>query len=279
MRLEIDHQSVRRPAVGILAVVIAFIFGFPLYWMTISSVKPISALTNYPPQLIPQDVTMSNYARLFTETAYLTWLKNSMIVTSGTILLTVILATLAGYSLTRYDIPFKKTMARMFIFGYMFPPMMLSIPYFILFKELGLLDSYLGLMLAHTSISLPFAVWLMWQYFQTVPIEWEESAWICGSSRLRSMVEVALPSALPGMVASAIFTFGISWNDFTFALILLSDPDKKVLTLGLQNFIATNEIYWGLLMTGGVLLVLPPFLLVFFLNKYVLEGFSVGGFD
>jgi multiple sugar transport system permease protein len=119
----------------------------------------------------------------------------------------------------------------------------------------------------------------MWQFFQTVPISWEESSWICGASRIRSMIEIALPGAFPGIVAVAIFTFSVSWNDFTLAFMLTTDPSVRVLTVGIRDFMTGGRVLWGDLTSAGVLLVLPPMLVVFFLNKYILEGFSMGGFD
>lgn len=258
-----------------LVIVFMIVFGFPLYWMIVSGLKPLSDITTFPPHLVPQSLTLHNYARLFGESRYLTWLSNSLIVSSLNIAISVSVATLAGYSLTRFSIPYKQHIARLFIVTYMFPPIMLGIPYYILFLELGLLNTRLALVLALTAKTVPFTTWLMWQFFQTVPIEWEEAAWICGSSRTKALFEVALPGAIPGIVASSIFAFAIAWNDYTFALLLLSDPSKKVLTVGLNTFIAGDQIFWGMLMSGATLLVLPPILIIFFLNRYILAGFNM----
>lgn len=261
--------------VGIYGVILfsILIFGFPIYWMAISSISTLASLSSFPPNLIPAETTFQNYARLFFGTDYLNWLINSLIITSMNIGITIVISTLTGYGLARLSFPYKTQIARLFLFTYMFPPIMLGIPYYVLYLHLGLLDTYIGVVLAHAAITLPFTIWLMWQFFQTVPIEWEESAWICGMSRIRAIFEVAVRGALPGIIASAIFAFAISWNDYTFALILLRDRD--VLTTGMTVFMGGMEIYWGIVMAGVTLLVLPPFVLVLLLNKYILEGFSV----
>lgn len=260
-------------------VLLVIVFGFPFYWMFISGIKPSAEIVQYPPRIIPQTVTLANYERLFEDTRYLTWLKNSLIVTTGNIVLSIVISTLAGYGLTRYDIPYKKYIAMSFIFAYMFPPLMLGIPYYIVFDSIGLLNSYTGLILAHSAITIPFTTWLMWQFFQTVPISWEESAWVFGASRFKSMIEIATPGALPGIIACAIYAFAISWGDYTFALILVDDPSMTLLTVGIDIYTQGAQVYWDLIMTGATLLVVPPLVLVFTLNRYILAGFSISGFD
>lgn len=271
--------SPKRIGEYVLVAIVVAIFGFPIYWMFISGIKPIDQITSYPPSLIPTEITFDNFRRVLFETRFPRWMLNSLIVASGNVILSVTISIFAGYGLTRFDIPHKKKIAIAFIFTYMFPALMLAIPYYSMFEALGLLNSYTGLILAHSAVTVPFTVWLMWQFFQTVPLEWEESAWINGASRFRSMIEVALPGAIPGILASAIFAFAISWNDFTFALILIDEPSMTLLTVGVNVWLQGAQVYWDLVMTAATLLVVPPLILIFTLNKYILAGFSVGGFD
>lgn len=271
--------SLHRLTLYVLAGVVTVIFVFPVYWLIISSLKEPSAIRSWPPSLFTLDLTLENFRLLVSDTNFPRWFKNSVLITAGNIVFTITLSTIAGYALTRYDIPQKKNLARLLLLTYMFPPILLGIPYFLLFDAIGLQNTLLGIMLAHASLSLPFGTWIMWQFFQTVPISWEESSWVCGASRLRSMVEIALPGAFPGIVAVAIFTFSVSWNDFTLAFMLTTDPSVRVLTVGIRDFMTGGRVLWGDLTSAGVLLILPPMFLVFFLNKYILEGFSMGGFD
>lgn len=274
-----SNISFRQIITYALIIAVLLVFGFPLYWMGISSLKPPTELFNLPPELITTTPTPNNYQELFTRTNYLLWLRNSLIVTGGTIVIAITLSTLAGYGFTRYKIYQKKNIARAFIFAYMFPALMLGLPYYLIFSNLGLRDTLIGLILAHVSVTLPFTTWIMWQFFQTVPIAWEESAWMMGASRTRTMIEIALPGALPGIVACTIFAFAVSWNDYTFALLLLQSPQSQVLTTGIDQFATAQRVEWDLLISGATLLVLPPFLIVILLNKYILEGFSITGMD
>jgi len=270
-----DVYSVYRLAVYVVSGLAIVFFGFPIYWMFVSSVKPIQNITTYPPTFFPRHFTFQNYVQLFTNTGYTTWLTNSIIISIGIVVLTTVLSTLAGYALTRYRIPFKKWIAAMFIFGYMFPPITLGIPYFMIFLRLHLVNSLLAVVIAATSITLPFSTWLMWQFFQTVPISLEEAAWTNGASRFRGIFEVALPSALPGIIAVAIYAFAIGWNSFLFPFLFLETPGKKVLTTGLYSFLQGTQTYWGSLMAASAALTIPPLLLVLFLNRYIMEGFAI----
>mgnify|MGYP000365611391 CR=1 FL=1 len=267
--------SLHRMAVYVVVGVALAFFGFPIYWMVISSFKPRESILAYPPEFIPSEITLANYERLFFETAYATWLTNSLIVTGGVIVLSVGLSTLAGYALTRYRIPYKKSFAAIFILAYMFPPITLGVPYFIIFLNLGLIDTLPAVMLGTTAFTLPFCTWLMWQFFQTVPISLEEAAWSNGASRIRGIFEVAIPSAAPGIVAVTIYSFALGWNNFLFAFIFLQSPDQQVLTTGIQNFLQGSQIVWSNLMAAAAVLSLPPILLVLFLNRYIMAGFAV----
>lgn len=253
------------------------VFGFPIYWMFVSSVKSVPAIQGLPPVFIPgpEEFTLAAWERLFFETNYPVWLKNSVIIAVGDVIVATTLATLAGYAFTRFNIPVKKWLARIFIFGYMFPKLTLGVPYFILFNHLGLYDTLLGLIIAHQAVILPFTTWIMWQFFQTVPISLEEASWVYGASRTRGLIEVALPSAIPGIVATAIFAFSVGWSDFTFALMLTSSPAAQPLTVGIQSFMQALQVYWGNLMAASAGLVLPPLIVVLLLNRYILAGFTV----
>lgn len=252
-----------------------FFFVFPVYWMFISSIKPASAINDFPPQFIPVEVTLNPWRQLLFGTNYLVWLRNSLIITVSDVVISTLVSVFAGYALTRYNIPIKKWLARIFIFGYMFPKIMLGVPYYTLFQELGLTNTLVSVIIAHQAVILPFTTWLMWQFFQTVSISQEEAAWVYGASRLRGILEVALPSALPGIVAVAIFAFAVGWSDYTFALLLTSTPNVQPLTVGITSFLTAQEIYWGNLMAASAGLTLPPLIVVLFLNKYILAGFTV----
>jgi multiple sugar transport system permease protein len=272
----------RKGAIGkhLPLVVLGLVLGivaFPFYWMLLSSLIPRTVLFQPPYRFFRLDLSLENYRDLFFATEFVTYLKNSVITAAGAILLNVVAATLAGYGLTRFSFFGKKQFAQGTLFSYMFPPMLLAIPLYILFSALGMRNTYLGLILAHVAISLPLNIWIMWQYFQIVPISLEEAAWICGASKLRALREVCLPSARPGILSISIFSFALSWNDFTFAFILQTDKKMFTLPIGLATFVEQTAIHWGMIMSSAVLVSLPTFGLVFFLQKYLLSGLRVGG--
>jgi multiple sugar transport system permease protein len=193
--------------------------------------------------------------------------------------ISVVTSVLAGYGLARLTFPYKKTFARSILFGYMFPPVLLGIPIFMIWDQLSLINSLFGLVLAQLAIILPFSTWIMWKFFLSIDESYEEAAWLCGYSRPRAFFEVALPHAKPGVIAIAIWAFGLSWNDFTFALLLLSDLNVQTLPVGILAFMEQNTIFWGEMMAAVTLISIPPFAVVLTLQSYVLKGFSVGGMN
>ncbi len=260
-------------AIGGILVLVAF----PFYWMLLSSLTPRAVLFQPPYRLFRLDLSLENFRDLLFATEFLIYLKNSIIAAAGAIILNMFAATLAGYGLTRFDFRGKRLFAQGTLFSYMFPPMLMAIPLYLILSSLHMRNTYTGLILAHMSISLPLNIWLMWQYFQIVPISLEEAAWVCGASKLRALREICLPSAKPGILSVAIFSFALSWNDFTFAFILQTDKRMFTLPIGLATFVEQTAIHWGLVMSSAVLVSLPTFALVFFLQRYLLSGLRVGG--
>lgn len=269
--------SAHRIAVYLVTGFALVFFGFPIYWMFLSSLKPLGAITSMPPEMVPNPATatLSNYHILFFETRFLTWLLNSSIVALGVVVLSVFFSTLAGYALTRYRLPRKKWLAGIFILAYLFPPITLGIPFFIIFLNVGLINNLLAVILATTAFTLPFCTWLMWQFFQTVPISMEEAAWANGASRLRGIFEIAVPAAAPGIIACTIFAFAVGWNVFLFPYLFLQTPDQQVLTTGIFLWFQSPGLHWGALMAGVSLVCVPPLIVVLTLNRYIMEGFAI----
>lgn len=249
---------------------------FPLYWMAVTALTPRAELFQPPYQILRFSYSLENIRELLNATQFMTFLGNSLIVALGTVVLNVIAATLAGYGLSRFDFRFKQVFVGATLWTYMFPPILLAIPLYLIFSSIGLRNSYTGLILAHVSISLPLNIWIMWQYFQVVPRSLEEAAWTSGATRSRALWEVCLPSALPGMISAAIFSFALSWNDFAFAFILQTDISMFTLPVGLATFVEQSAIHWGLIMASSLLVSLPTFVLVFFLQRYLMRGFGLG---
>ena len=252
-------------------------FVFPFYWMIKSSIESTEALFSSPTHLFPSSFTLKSYRELLSQTDFMVYITNSILIATGCMILNTILSCLAGYGLTRYSFWGRKIFARGTLFAYMFPPMLLGIPFFLLFHKIGLLNTYAGIIIAQATISLPFSIWLMWQFFQTVPMSYEESAWVCGASRFRTFVDVSLPLALPGIIAICLFSFALSWSDYTFSLIILTRDSMKTLPVGLDFIMDRPSVHWGMMQAASVLVCAPGFILVLFLQRYLMAGFGVGG--
>lgn len=248
---------------------------FPIYWTVRTAITPQALLFSDPQPLVPTEYTLAHIQGLIENPQFRTFFLNSLLVSFGVVGLTIVTATLGGYGLTRFEFPFKQNFARLILFGYMFPGILLAIPMYILWSQIGLINSLLGVTVALTAITIPFSLWLMWNFFQTIPLSLEESAQMAGATRFEAFYQVALPMAKPGVTAIAVFSFAIAWGAFTIPTVLLVDNSNWVLTLGLDFFIQQHETLWGEVMAVCALMMLPPFVFVFFLQRALLKGFRV----
>lgn len=274
------QTRLKRIAVVLTAVLVSIFVTIPVYVMVAIAVQsPADVFRGGNVHLLIDSVTFRNFRVLFEDTNTVQYFLNSLIVTASATLMSTTLAVAAGYGLTRFQFTGKTLAARAVLFAYMFSPIVLAIPLYVIFYSLGLLDSYFALSMALTGISAPFTIWLMWQYFQTVPISLEESAWVRGASRTRTLWDVVLPVARPGYISAAIFSFAVAWNDFTMARVVMSSDDMYTITVGASLFLDRVTIGWGETMAVSLLICIPPFLIAVFLQNYLLQGFNVGGLE
>jgi multiple sugar transport system permease protein len=274
------------PARATLLLVYALFTLAPMLWLFLSTIQPEASLLRLPPRLLPSDITFGNYVDIFKpaafgqnsgESTFLLALRNSVIVCIGTTLVAVVLGTLAAYAFARFNIPHKRFLLLIVLGSQLLPAISLIIPLFRLFRTADLLDTLLALILAYSTFSLPFVVWIMAGYFQSVPRELEEAARIDGASRFQAFLRVALPLALPGLSATAVFTLLNAWDEFFFALIFTSSYASKTLPVALAEFIGRHSVNWGLLVTGGFIASLPPIVLSLVFYRYIVSGLSAGG--
>lgn len=260
----------------IAALIIAFVLA-PLYLMIIIAIQsPETLFTGGKVTLLPPKVSVENFTTLIEQTATVEYFINSIIITSGSVALSTSLAVISGYSLTRFDMAGKSVIARIVLFSYMVSPIVLAIPLYVIFFKLGLLNQYVSAILAVTAISAPFSIWLMWQYFQNIPIAFEESAWTRGASRWRAVRDIVLPLARPGYITVAIFSFAVAWNDYTMVKVVLNDQSLYPLTVGAELIFQEFYIGWGEQMAMMLIMSFPPFLVAAFLQNYLLQGFNLG---
>lgn len=259
-----------------LGVMLLSVFAvFPIYWMIKGSFEETSSLLE--PALLPLNPILDNYRDLLSNTDFGRYFSNSLTISVATTLLTVTVATIAGYGLARFSFRGQKVMARGVLFAEMFPTLALAIPLYLVFNQIQLTNTIIGLIIAHTSLSLPFGIWLMWQFFQTVPRSYQESAYTLGASKFRTFLEVETPLASPGMIVIAIFAFALSWGDYEFAFILSTDVESKTLPVGIAQFVEQDVVHWGLIQSAGFFMAIPALLIVLFLQRYLINGIGAGG--
>jgi len=250
---------------------------FPLFWMLATSLKPSAEIFATPPRLVPAHPTLENFARLFGETAFLTFFRNSAVVSLATVAVTLSVSALGAYGLTRFAFAGREKVAGLILTTYMFAPVMIIIPFYILVKQLGIVNTRLALVLSYTTFCLPFCLWLLRAFFESIPLELEEAAMVDGAGRARAVWHVVLPLALPGLIAAAIFTFILAYNDFLFALVLITSEELKTLPVGVNDLFNATIVDWGMIMAAGVMITLPAVLFFAGVQRYLVQGWGAGG--
>lgn len=264
-------------ALYVIALLVVIFVLTPLYLMVVVAIQsPETLFSGGELTLVPPTVSLENFTTLIEQTATVSYFVNSIIITGASVLLSTSLAVVSGYSLTRYNVTGKSTIAQIVLFSYMVSPIVLAIPLYIIFFRFGLLNQYVSAVMAVTAISAPFSIWLMWQYFQNIPIAYEESAWTRGASRWRAARDIVLPLARPGYISVAIFSFAVAWNDYTMVRVVLSDQALYPLTVGSELIFQEVFVGWGEQMAMMLIMSFPPFLVAAFLQNYLLQGFNLG---
>jgi ABC-type glycerol-3-phosphate transport system permease component len=263
----------------LLLFLVVVIVTFPLFWMLSTSFKQASEVTQTPQTLLPINWTFKHYTDLFKLTKFEIYFKNSVIVATAVTTLSIVVATLSGYALARRKNQWwMKMISRTVLMSYVFPQILLVIPIFIFIRNLGLGDTLAGLIITHITFVLPFSMMLLKSYFESIPLGFEEAAYIDGASLWQTFVHVALPMALPGVVSTAIFGFIEGWNEFLFALVLITTDAKRTLPVGINTFLGRQAIYsWGMLMAAAVLTTIPALIFFFLIQRNLVAGFWGGG--
>ncbi|HUQ74695.1 MAG TPA: carbohydrate ABC transporter permease [Burkholderiales bacterium] len=267
----------RRAALAGGATALVLFTGFPFAWMVLTAFKRSHEIFTTPPTFLPASFTLDNVTQLFEQTRFGTYLANSVLVASATVLLTLVLATPAAYGLTRFRWRGRDAVATTVLFTYMFAPIMVIIPFYVLMRSLQLTNTHTGLVLAYSAFCLPFALWMLRSFFQTIPFELEEAAFIDGASRAGALAYVVLPLALPGIIATGTFTFILAWNDYIFARVLLSADELKTLPVGIADLYNASVVDWGMIMSAGMLVLLPVLAVFVFIQRYLVSGWGSGG--
>jgi multiple sugar transport system permease protein len=257
-----------------MAAIVLFAIG-PYLWMLLTSIRPEATLFSPQRTLLPEALTPANYLRLFTKTSFIANLGHSLVVALGTVALGLALSLTAAYAFSRFRFAGRRMLMMSFLLINMFPIVLLIIPLFITMRVLGILDTHLALILAHSTFSIPFATWMMTSYFDAIPRSLDEAAMVDGCTALGAMVKVVLPLALPGVIATGIYIFITSWNEYLYASVL-AGQQVRTLTVAVQTLIGEYEIAWGLLTAGGVVGALPVTLLFMAIQSRLIAGMTQG---
>jgi ABC-type glycerol-3-phosphate transport system permease component len=248
----------------------------PFLWMVSTSLKDPAEVVLRDPTIIPRSLAVQNYVDAFNRGNFSRYMVNSVVVALAVTLLSLILATLSGYAFARFRLFGGKAILLGILATQMFPAILLAIPLYILIRNLGLLNSLVGLVLVYTTFALPFCVWMMRNYFLSIPRDLDESAMVDGATRLQALWSVVLPVAMPGIAATGIFSFILSWNEFLYANTFISSADLRTLPVGLQSLIGEFTTDWGLLMAGAVITTMPIVIIFFFVQRRLTQGLASG---
>jgi ABC-type glycerol-3-phosphate transport system permease component len=274
----VTARALRR-SLGLYAAALALLVlgAFPFAWMLSTALKPSGEIFATPPTLVPHHATLENFVRLFRDTSFPTYFRNSVTVSLSTVVLTLAVSALGAYGLTRFAFRGRETVAGLILLTYMFAPIMIIIPFYLIVKRLGIVNTPLALVLSYTTFCLPFCLWLLRAFFAAIPLELEEAALVDGASRSRAVWWVVLPLALPGIIATGIFTFILAWNDFLFALVLITSDELKTLPIGVNDLFNATIVDWGMIMAAGVMITVPTIAFFVAVQRYLIQGWGAGG--
>jgi multiple sugar transport system permease protein len=253
-----------------LLLVAAFLLT-PFLWMVLNAFKTPLQVIRLPPELIFQP-TLRNFENVFGTQNFMRYIMNSIIIAGGCTLIGLLIGLPAAYSIARFR---QNRLAIVILMARMVPGITFLVPLFIIFRTLGMVDTYTSLILAHMLVGLPFIVWVMVPFFESIPRELTEAAVMDGASALRAFVMVVLPLSGPGIVTAAILSFVFSWNNFMFSIVLASSRTRTV-PVAIYNFISYAQIDWGGLMAAAVVITLPVLVLAIVTQRYVIRGLTAG---
>lgn len=251
---------------------------FPFAWMVLTSFKTTAEIYSFSPNPFKiSTFTLDRYKFLFTKTLFVRWYLNTLYVASTTTVISVFVSLLAGYSLARIRFKGAKTIGMAVFFTYLVPPSLLFISLSWVLGRLNLTDSPLALILTYPTFMIPFCTWLLMGYFANIPKEIEEAALVDGASRLQTLVRIVLPSAMPGIIASTIFSFLVAWGHLLYAVAFTSRDTNKVLTTALVTSLIRGDVYfYGELMAGAVMVAVPVIIMFSFILDYYVQGLTQG---
>lgn len=261
-------------AIGVALLLIVCMF--PFLWMTLSSIKTLRELYTVPPIWFPEVPTFANYMKVLFDSNIPRYFVNSTIISLGSTAIALILAIFASYGFARFRFRGKAGFQAFILIGQLLPTAAIIVPLFITLRFLGLVNTFFGLILIYTIVTLPLSVWMLTSYFRAIPVDLEEAAIMDGCTRLGVLFRITLPLALPGVVAIVIYAFVTTWNEFIFALVFAQDYRVKTLPIGIAEFSTEFNTDWGAVMAASLIMTLPVAILFLLMQKLFVGGLTAG---
>lgn len=260
-----------------LALVVMAIYNLvPFFWMATSSLKTDYEVIDYPATILPRVVTVGAYSRMWIQENLFQYFINSLIVSISTAAISSLVGAFAAYGFSRFFFRGRSTLMTIFLASQMIPGVLLVGPYFKMLSYVELYNTLLGLILSQTTITLPFSIWMLKGYVDTIPIAIDQAAMVDGASRTRTFLLVVLPNILPGLVATIIFAFLLSWGDLLWALCLISEKTKQTMTLGITQLVGQFRVQWSEIMAATMITTIVPAVLYLMLQNFLIKGFTEG---
>jgi ABC-type glycerol-3-phosphate transport system permease component len=255
---------------------VAFLILLPFIWVLLSAFKAESELMRYPPTLMPERWTLENFFQFFDATSFHVAMFNSGLIAATTTVLAMAVAAPAAYALARFHNRVFESIARLFVYTYMIPAILLVLPVYKIFFSLGLGNNLWALTPIYTALVLPLMLWTLRSFFAGVPVELEDAAMIDGATRFQAFWKVVLPQAVPGMIATGIVAINIGWSEYLFAATLLTSPDNMTISPRLASFMGRGLYNWGWLMAGALAVTGPLIILAAFMQRHLIAGWGAG---
>ncbi|MNK07426.1 Maltose transport system permease protein MalG [compost metagenome] len=249
---------------------------YPVLYVLSVSLRGDNAFQSQSLEIFTDTSSLKNFSVLLWETDFLLWMRNSLLISFTTTLLGVAFASTSAYALSRHQFRGRNMMLFSLLATQMFPATMLILPFYIILSKLRLIDSFWGLFLIYSSTALPFCVWQMKAYYDTIPKELEEAALLDGCSRWKTFYKIILPISSPALVITALFSFMASWSEYVIAAVVLQDPQLYTLPLGLRSFQASMATQWGLYAAGALIVSIPVLVLFISISRYLVSGLTMG---
>lgn len=271
-----ERSDLRRVRIYGVLIALLGVMMFPFYTMFSSTLKTDSEIFTSPATLVPAEPTIEAYLAVWGQTDVLLWVANSFIISLGTVLLTLVLAIPAGYTCARNDFVGKRTFLLSVLVVQMFAPVVLIVGLFDVITTFGLFNSYLAVIIPAAAFTLPFNIWMLYGYFQSIPVSLEESARVDGASQFQILWIIVLPLAKPALVASVTYTFLYAWNRLLFVLTFLTDDAKYNIPRGVFSMVGALQADWRMMLTVSVIGIVPLLVLFAFLEEYIVSGMTAG---